>query len=56
MLAELDSYDDMTPEERMYRVNVRRWFNLLDDFRFLQLLVDVDMIGGSDKPQAIPIP
>jgi hypothetical protein len=39
MLADLDGFDDMTPEERPHPGNVRRWLNLLDDFRRLRELI-----------------
>jgi len=46
MLADLDSYDDMTPAEADDPVNVARQDSLLADFRALRLLI------GEDSQQA----
>jgi len=48
MLAALDSYDDLTPAEAKKPVNVAQWFDLLDDFRFLRIL----MGGGLQQAPA----
>jgi len=40
MLADLDGFDDLEPEEADDPVNVARRASLLADFRVLRLLID----------------
>jgi len=39
MLADLDSFEDMTPDEADDPINVKRRFHLLSDFEILQSLI-----------------